>query len=77
MTWCAHIGASLRHPGFTLRYIGRYTKRAVLAEYRIAAYDPERETVRFAFQDYAQGGRTYFKALQPADQRRRPGAERR
>jgi hypothetical protein len=29
MTWYAHIGASLRNPGFTLRYIGRYTKRAV------------------------------------------------
>jgi hypothetical protein len=63
MTWYAHIGASLRDPGFTLRYIGRYTKRAVLAEYRITHYDPERKTVRFAFQDYAQGGKTSFKTL--------------
>jgi hypothetical protein len=63
MTWYAHIGASLRDPGFTLRYIGRYTKRAVLAEYRITHYDPERGTVRFAFQDYAEGGKTSFKTL--------------
>ena len=62
-TWYAHIGASLRDPGFTLRYIGRYTKRAVLAEYRITHYDPERGTVRFAFQDYAEGGKTSFKTL--------------
>src|SRR5215207_1824765 len=63
MVWYAHIGASLRDPGFALRYIGRYTKRAVLAEYRITHYDPERGVVRFAFQDYAQSGRTSFKTL--------------
>jgi hypothetical protein len=63
MIWYVHIGASLRDPNFTLRYIGRYTKRAVLAEYRITDYDPERSTVRFAFQDYAQGGRTSYKTL--------------
>ncbi len=63
MTWYAHIGASLRDPRFTMRYIGRYTKRAVLAEYRITAYDPERGTVRFAFQDYAQGGKTSYKTM--------------
>jgi len=43
MTWYAHIGASLREPGFTLRYIGSYAKRTVLAEYRITQYDPERK----------------------------------
>lgn len=63
ITWYAHIGASLRDPRFTVRYIGRYTKRAVLAEYRITHYDAERGTVRFAFQDYAQGGKTSYKTL--------------
>jgi hypothetical protein len=63
MVWYAHIGASLRDPGFTLRYIGRYTKRTVLAEYRITSYDPDRGLVRFAFRDYAQGGRTSYKTL--------------
>jgi Putative transposase len=63
MVWYAHIGASLRDPRFTLRYIGRYTKRAVLAEYRITHYDPERGLVRFAFQDYAEDGKTSYKTL--------------
>jgi hypothetical protein len=35
----------------------------VLAEYRITHYDPERGIVRFAFQDYAQGGKTSYKTL--------------
>lgn len=63
MVWYAHIGASLRGPRFTLRYIGRYTKRAGLAEYRITHYDSERGLVRFAFQDYAQDGKTSYKTL--------------
>lgn len=63
MTWYAHIGTSLLDPRFTIRYIGRYTKRAVLAEYRITHYDRERGTVRFAFRDYAHGGGTSYKTL--------------
>ena len=35
MTCYVHIGAALLDPSATVRYIGRYTKRAVLAEYRI------------------------------------------
>ena len=61
LTWYAHIGACLLDPSATLRYIGRYTKRAVLAEYRITYYDGK--TVRFAFKDYAEGGKTSFKVL--------------
>lgn len=61
LTWYAHIGASLLDPRATVRYIGRYTKRAVLAEYRITHYDGK--TVRFAFKDYAQGGKTSFKTM--------------
>jgi hypothetical protein len=61
LTWYAHIGACLLDPSATLRYIGRYTKRAVLAEYRITHYDGR--TVRFAFKDYAEGGKTSFKAM--------------
>jgi hypothetical protein len=61
VTWYAHIGACLKDPSASLRYIGRYTKRAVLAEYRITHYD--RRTVRFAYRDYAQGSKTSFKTL--------------
>src|SRR3990172_774656 len=61
MTWYVHIGAALLDPSATVRYIGRYTKRAVLAEYRITYYDGK--VVRFAFRDYAQGGKTSYKTL--------------
>jgi hypothetical protein len=61
LTWYAHIGAGLLDPTASLRYIGRYTKRAVLAEYRITHYD--RRTVRFAYRDYAEEGKTSFKTL--------------
>lgn len=61
VTWYAHIGACLLDPRATVRYIGRYTKRAVLAEYRITHYDGK--IVRFAFKDYAQGGKTSYKTL--------------
>jgi hypothetical protein len=61
LIWYAHIGASLLDPRFSVRYIGRYTKRAVLAEYRITFYDGR--TVRFAFRDYAAGGRTSFATV--------------
>lgn len=60
-TWYAHIGKSLRDAKNTVHYIGRYTKRAVLAEYRITYCDDKK--VRFAFKDYAKGGRTSFKTL--------------
>jgi hypothetical protein len=61
LTWYAHIGACLLDPSASLRYIGRYTKRAVLAEYRITYYDGKK--VRFAYRDYAEGGKTSFKTL--------------
>lgn len=65
LTWYAHIGACLLDPSASLRYIGRYTKRAVLAEYRITFYDGKK--VRFAFKDYANGGKTAYKTLRVLD----------
>ena len=61
LTWYAHIGASLADPRFSVRYIGRYTKRAVLAEYRITFWDGK--LIRFAFKDYASGGKTSYKTM--------------
>ena len=61
LTWYVHIGACLLDPRSTVRYIGRYTKRAVLAEYRITHYDGK--TVRFRFKDYAKGGQSSYKTL--------------
>ena len=61
LTWYAHIGASLLDPRFSVQYIGRYTKRAVMAEYRIVYYDGK--IVRFSYKDYAEGARTSFMTL--------------
>jgi len=58
ITWYAHIGASLLDPRFSVQYIGRYTKRAVMAEYRITYYDGK--IVRFSYKDYAEGGKTSY-----------------
>jgi hypothetical protein len=58
LTWYAYIGASLLDPRFSIQYIGRYTKRAVMAEYRIVCYDGK--IVRFSFKDYAQGGKISY-----------------
>ena len=56
LTWYAHIGTSLLDPRFSVQYIGRYTKRAVMAEYRIVHYDGN--IVRFSYKDYAHGAKT-------------------
>jgi hypothetical protein len=61
LTWYAYIGASLLDPRFSIRYIGRYTKRAVMAEYRIVYYDGK--IVRFSYKDYAQGAKTSYMTL--------------
>jgi hypothetical protein len=61
LTWYAHIGASLLDPRFSVRYIGRYTKRAVMAEYRITFYDGK--MVRFSYKDYAEDGKTRYLTM--------------
>jgi hypothetical protein len=61
LTWYAYIGASLIDPRFSIQYIGRYTKRAVMAEYRIVYYDGK--IVRFSYKDYAEGGKSSFMTL--------------
>ena len=61
LTWYAYIGASLADPRFSIQYIGRYTKRAVMAEYRIIYYDGK--IVRFSYKDYAEGGKTSYMTL--------------
>ncbi len=61
LTWYAHIGACLLDARFSVQYIGRYTKRAVMAEYRIV-YD-DGKIVRFSYQDYAHGAKTSYMTL--------------
>jgi hypothetical protein len=61
ITWYAYIGASLLDPRFSIQYIGRYTKRAVMAEYRIVYYDGK--IIRFSYKDYAEGAKTSYMTL--------------
>jgi predicted RNA-binding Zn-ribbon protein involved in translation (DUF1610 family) len=49
--WYVYIGKRLSNISFTLQYIGRYTKRPVIAETRITAYDGQ--YVEFYFEDHA------------------------
>jgi hypothetical protein len=56
LTWWAYIGAWLVDPRFSIQYMGRYTKRAVMAEYRIVYYDGK--IVGFSDKDYAHGAKS-------------------
>ena len=61
LTWYAYIGASLVDPRFSVQYIGRYTKRAVMAEYRIVYYNGK--IIRFSYKDYAEGGKISYMTI--------------
>jgi hypothetical protein len=54
--WYVHIGERLSNAAFTVRYIGRYTKRPAIAESSIKAYD--RKTVTFTYQDHRTDRKT-------------------
>ncbi|MCG2726224.1 MAG: IS91 family transposase [bacterium] len=58
-TWFVHIGKSLSNAYFTIRYIGRYTKRPVIAEARITSYDGQ--FVQFYFKDKSTNQTFYLK----------------
>lgn len=59
-TWYVNLGESLKDASFTVRYIGRYTKRPVIAETRITSYDGR--FVRFFFKDLA-ANKTFYPKL--------------
>jgi hypothetical protein len=48
--WCIHLEASMDTPSEVIRYIGRYTKRACLSEYKIT--NIEGEYITFKYKDY-------------------------
>jgi hypothetical protein len=57
ITWYVYIGEKLSNAVFTVRYIGRYTKRPAIAESRIIGYDGT--TVTFNFVDHKTEKLTY------------------
>jgi len=54
--WYVHLGKSLESADFTVRYVGRYGKRPVIAESRITAFDGV--SVTFEYRDRATGENT-------------------
>jgi hypothetical protein len=61
LIWYVMIGTSLRDLGFTVRYIGRYTRRPVIAESRLLRFDDK--WVVFRYKDYASDGQQRVKKL--------------
>lgn len=61
LTWYIYIGARLLEVGLTIKYIGRYTKKPVIAETRIIRCD--NRWVVFKFKDYAKAGKTSVKKM--------------
>lgn len=51
--WFVQLGKSLEEKRATVRYVGRYTKRPVIAEYRIKHFDGR--SVTFSYKDRATG----------------------
>jgi hypothetical protein len=60
-TWYVYIGAALLDPRFSVNYVGRYTKRAVMGEYRITKYNGK--TVTYSYKDYAHEGKTSYVSV--------------
>lgn len=53
INWYVHMGIKLINPEKTCKYIGRYTKRPVIAESRITDYDGN--FVTFFYEDKSEG----------------------
>lgn len=61
LNWYVFIGARLLEMGMIVKYIGRYTKRPVIAETRILHCD--NNWVIFQYKDYAEGGKSSVKKM--------------
>jgi hypothetical protein len=61
LCWYINIGARLLEVGMNIKYIGRYTKKPVIAEARIITCT--NRWVIFKFKDYAKGGKTSIKKM--------------
>lgn len=60
-SWYINIGACLLEIGLTVKYVGRYTKKPVLAETRIIRYDSK--WVIFSYKDYADNSKIKVKKM--------------
>lgn len=61
LCWYINIGACLFEVGISIRYIGRYTKKPVIAETRIL--NASEKWIIFKYKDYAEGEKTSIKKM--------------
>ena len=61
LCWYINIGACLLEVGISIKYIGRYTKKPVIAETRII--NVSERWVIFKYKDYAEGGKISIKKM--------------
>ena len=61
LQWYVYIGACLLEIGLTVKYVGRYTKKPVLAETRIIRYDSK--WVIFSYKDYSDNSKIKIKKM--------------
>ncbi len=55
LAWYVFIGIRLNEIGLSIKYVGRYTKKPVIAETRIISFSSR--WIVFKFKDYANGGK--------------------
>ena len=55
LSWYVFIGIRLNEIGLSIKYVGRYTKKPVIAETRIISFNSR--WIVFKFKDYADGGK--------------------
>jgi Putative transposase/Transposase zinc-binding domain len=61
--WVVYAKRPFAGPEQVLRYVGRYTHRVAISPRRLLALDREAGTVRFAYRDNREGGRSKTMAL--------------
>jgi hypothetical protein len=55
--WVVYAKAPFGGPEAVIEYLGRYTHKVAISNHRIVALDQEKDTVRFQYKDYRQGGK--------------------
>jgi hypothetical protein len=69
--WVVYAKKPFAGPSQVLAYLSRYTHRVAISPRRLLALDEEKQTVTFAWRDYADGGRRKTMALETKEFLRR------
>jgi hypothetical protein len=63
-SWVVYAKRPFAGPEQVLGYLSRYTHRVAISPGRLLALDEQKQTVSFAWKDYAQGGRSKVMTLE-------------